>query len=118
MDAATNAFVFYMQQSHHDVVDAAGGRGGNGGSFKPPNYFDCHDLNRYGLSRDRQIRSRSGSSSSGVRSSTTSWNQNNRVVNRKKKEEGGDDSFLSSSLLLFPIVSPARTAVPDLQDLD
>ena len=41
LDAVANAGIFHMQQKHHDC-------------FKPPSYFDHHDLNRLGLRRDRQ----------------------------------------------------------------
>lgn len=51
MDAATQASVYYMQQKYYD-------------GFKPPSYFHHFDLNRYGLSRDRQRQLGSSSSSS------------------------------------------------------
>ena len=41
LDAVANASIFHMQQKHHDC-------------FKPPSYFEHHDLNRLGLRRDRQ----------------------------------------------------------------
>ena len=44
LDAVSMASTFHLQQKHHDVD-----------GFKPPSYFDCHDLNRLGLSRDRQL---------------------------------------------------------------
>lgn len=42
LDAVSMAATFHLQQKHHD-------------GFKPPSYFNCHDLNRLGLSRDRQL---------------------------------------------------------------
>mmetsp|Transcript_24461 Transcript_24461/g.36490 ORF Transcript_24461/g.36490 Transcript_24461/m.36490 type:complete len:614 (-) Transcript_24461:176-2017(-) len=41
LDAVTHTGVFHMQQKHHDPI-------------KPPSYFDHHDLNQYGLKRDRE----------------------------------------------------------------
>jgi len=117
MDAATNAFVFYMQQSHHDVVVAAvgGSRGGGGGirgSFKPPNYFDAHDLNRYGLSRDRQLRSGMSSSiSSSCKKQQKLVNVNQEEVD---EERGGDDDLASR----FPIISPSAMTISELHDMD
>lgn len=114
MDAATNACVFYMQQSHHDhhqrLVGGAGGM-----SFKPPNYFETHDLNRWGLSRDRQR--------------STSWQQQSSNYRQTKdnkqppeEEEEEEEEKQDHYCRLFPISSPASSStavVPDfLQDLD
>lgn len=42
LDAVAQTGVYHMLQSHHSEM-------------MPPSYFDNHDLNRYGLSRDREI---------------------------------------------------------------
>lgn len=41
LDAITHTGVYHMQQEHHDHI-------------KPPSYFENHDLNRFGLKRDRE----------------------------------------------------------------
>jgi hypothetical protein len=113
MDAATNACVFYMQQRHHDDY------------FKPPNYFECHDLNRYGLSRDRQTSSNSSSSSSRKNSTSSSRNffkKNKDITIREEeqqnlhKEDEDDDDPQTPPPLLFPVSPASTTAVPDFQD--
>jgi len=40
-DAGVQTGVYHMQSSHYDCI-------------KPPNYYDNHDLNKLGLSRDRE----------------------------------------------------------------
>jgi len=42
LDSVSMAATFHLQQEHHD-------------GFKPPSYYHFHDLNRLGLSRDRQL---------------------------------------------------------------
>ena len=42
LDAVTHTACYHMQQHHYDHM-------------KPPSYFDNHDLNKYRLSRDREV---------------------------------------------------------------
>lgn len=43
LDAVTNTAVYHLQQDHYNHI-------------KPPSYYDHHDLNMYGLRRDRERR--------------------------------------------------------------
>eukprot|EP00592_Proboscia_alata_P008410 CAMPEP_0194363226 /NCGR_PEP_ID=MMETSP0174-20130528/11089_1 /TAXON_ID=216777 /ORGANISM="Proboscia alata, Strain PI-D3" /LENGTH=571 /DNA_ID=CAMNT_0039136577 /DNA_START=31 /DNA_END=1746 /DNA_ORIENTATION=- len=46
LDASVHAGVYHMQCKHYD-------------SIKPPNYFDNHELNGLGLTRDREVKEKS-----------------------------------------------------------
>jgi predicted membrane chloride channel (bestrophin family) len=72
LDAITHCGIYHMQQSHYEHM-------------KPPSYYDNHDLNIYGLSRDREqekpLINRRGKAYRKVRSKEKSIN---KVVGREE----------------------------------
>lgn len=48
LDASVHAGVYHLQCKHYDCI-------------KPPNYFDNHELNGLGLTRDREVKEKSKS---------------------------------------------------------
>lgn len=74
LDGTVHAGVYHMQCSHYE-------------SIKPPNYFDNHELNGLGLSRNRELPIEKSASIGSFEEKNSSRRSINHVVTKKNMEK-------------------------------